>query len=151
MGILFYSKKYYTGGFRQLSQKTALVKKQQFFWVYPVFWLFYWKDKKYKETQKSTHPKQCPVPVKKVSNRSKIGSLRNRGEKLGHFYRLWPQYLIQDSIWELWAQHNFWYTLQDLSATQVSKISDQPFSRNPGKGGDTLKIWYKNCIVWAYQ
>ena len=83
--------------------KTALVKKQQFFRVHRVFWLFYRKDKRYKETKKSTHPKQYPVPAKKVSTQSNIGPLRNGGEKLGHFYRLRPQYLIQDSIWELWV------------------------------------------------
>ena len=83
--------------------KNCTSKKQQFFRVHRVFWLFYRKDKRYKETKKRTHPKQYPVPAKKVSTQSNIGPLRNWGEKLSHFYRLWPQNPIQDSIWELWV------------------------------------------------
>ena len=83
--------------------KTALVKKQQFFRVHPIFRLFYRKDKKYKETKKSSLPKQYPVPAKKVSTQSNIGPLRNGGEKFHHFYRFWPRYLIQHSIWEIWV------------------------------------------------
>jgi hypothetical protein len=75
------------------------------------------------------------VSVKKFSARSDIVSRRGGCEKWGHFDQLWPQYLIEDNIREVWVRDNFCSTHQDLSALQVSTFSDKPFSKNAGKGG----------------
>jgi hypothetical protein len=57
---------------------------------------FFSKDKRYKETKKITHFKQCPVLVKNFSARSNVVSWRNGDKNWGHFDPLWPHIFVEE-------------------------------------------------------
>ncbi len=80
-GYFFLFQKILLWGFLAAVTTFALVKKQAFFRVCPVFWLFFSNDKRYKGKKKYTHPKLFPVSVKKFSARSDIVSRRGGCEK----------------------------------------------------------------------